>query len=292
MATAADLQKTLDSLGLGFLFDVLNGLVKDPSIDAADSDAVAKYIETDAPSQKAIEQRFIGNKYRVDNGLKALKPSEYLDLEKQYLARLQDNGMPVGFYDSQTDLAKLIGGDVSPVEFDARIQRGYQAALNAPQAVKQQLNTLYGVTESDLAAYYLDPTKTEDILGRKKSSTLFARQLQAANIASQAQTQANISLGAMTAEELAAQGISPEDAQRGFTDIGMSQEVFTPTTTEAATGVQGITQAEQIAGTFNTNAAARQKIAERRRKRTAAFETGGGLTTTQTGVAGLRTAGQ
>lgn len=292
MATAADLQKTLDSLGLGFLFDVLNGLVKDPSIDAADSDAVAKYIETDTASQKAIEQRFIGNKYRVDNGLKALKPSEYIDLEQRYLARLKDNGMPVGFYDSQTDLAKLIGGDVSPVEFDARIQRGYQAAMNAPQSVKQQLNTLYGVTESDLAAYYLDPTKTEDILGRKKSSNLFARQLEAANIASQAQAQANINLGAMTAEELAAQGIDTATAQQGFADIGTSQEVFAPTTAEAAAGVQGITQAEQIAGTFGTNAAARKKISERRRKRTAAFEAGGGLTTTQEGMTGLRTVGQ
>jgi len=292
MATAADLQKTLDTLGLGFLFDLLNKIVQDPSVDAADEDSVSRYIETDTASQDAIKKRFSGNQARVAAGMDPLKPSEYINLEKQYLARLKDNGMPVGFYDSQEDLAKLVGGDVSPVEFDARIQRGYQAAMNAPQSVKQQLNNLYGITDSDLAAYYLDPTKTEDILGRKKSSTLFARQLEAANIANQAQSQANINLGAMTAEELAAQGVTTAQAQQGFQQIGMGQEVFQTTTAEAAAGEQAITQAEQIAGTFNTNAAARQKIAERRRKRTAAFEAGGGLTTTQTGVTGLRTVGQ
>lgn len=292
MATAADLQKTLDALGLGFLFNLLNRLVQDPSVDAADEDSVSRYIETDTVSQDAIKKRFSGNQARVAAGMDPLKPSEYINLEKQYLARLKDNGMPVGFYDSQEDLAKLVGGDVSPVEFDARIQRGYQAAMNAPQSVKQQLNNLYGITDSDLAAYYLDPTKTEDILGRKKSSTLFARQLEAANIANQAQAQANINLGAMTAEELAAQGVSPSVAQQRFAEIGMSQELFQTTTAEAAAGEQAIGQAEQIAGTFGTNAAARQKITERRRKRAAAFEAGGGLTTTQTGVTGLRTVGQ
>ena len=292
MATAADLQKTLDTLGLGFLFDLLNKIVQDPSVDAADEDSVSRYIETDTASQDAIKKRFSGNQARVAAGMDPLKPSEYIALEQKYLTRLKDNGMPVGFYDSQEDLAKLVGGDVSPVEFDARIQRGYQAAMNAPQSVKQQLNNLYGITDSDLAAYYLDPTKTEDILGRKKSSTLFARQLEAANIANQAQSQANINLGAMTAEELAAQGVTTAQAQQGFQQIGMGQEVFQTTTAEAAAGEQAISQAEQIAGTFNTNAAARQKIAERRRKRAAAFEAGGGLTTTQTGVTGLRTVGQ
>jgi hypothetical protein len=57
-------------------------------------------------------------------------------------------------------------------------------------------------------------------------------------------------------------------------------------------GETAITQEEQIAGAFGTNAAAAQRIATRRAKRKAAFQEGGGLAETQQGVTGLRTAGQ
>jgi hypothetical protein len=292
MATAADLQSTLDKLGLGFLQGLLDSLIKDPNVDVTDMNTVSNYIDTDPKSQDAIKKRFSGNETRVKNGLAPLKPAEYIAAEKEYIATLRDTGMPVGFYDSQEDLAKLIGGDVSRVELSSRIQRGYEAAMNAPQNVKQQLQLLYGIDNADLAAYYIDPTVTTDLLGRKKSATLFARQMEAAQIAAQAQQQANIALGATSAEELAAAGVSPETAQARFAEIGTQQELFRPTFGEAAVGETGISQAEQIGGVFGTNAEARRKITERRRRRQAEFEAGGGFATTQTGVTGLRTAGQ
>ena len=43
---------------------------------------------------------------------------------------------------------------------------------------------------------------------------------------------------------------------------------------------------------FGTNAEARKAIETRKRKRQAAFETGGGFAQTQTGTAGLTTVGQ
>jgi hypothetical protein len=57
-------------------------------------------------------------------------------------------------------------------------------------------------------------------------------------------------------------------------------------------GEQQITVEEQIAGTFQTNAAAAQRIATRRRRRQAEFEAGGGLAETQQGITGLRTVGE
>jgi hypothetical protein len=129
-------------------------------------------------------------------------------------------------------------------------------------------------------------------MGRKKSSTLYARQLEAAQIAAQGQQQANIQLGAMTAEELAASGISASQAQQGFAEIGATQELFQATVGEAAAGGQNIGTEEQVAGVFGTNAQARKAITDRKRKRQAAFEGGSGFDAGQTGATGLRTVGQ
>lgn len=291
MATAADLKRTLDSLNLGFLFDILNKANIDPSIDVSNKDQLANYIDADPDAQTYMKQRFKGNEYRAAAGLRALKPAEYIEQEQAYLSRLRDNGLPIGFYDSQEDLAKLIGGDVGAVEFDARIRQGYQAALKAPQAVRQQLKDLYGVDETELAAYFLDPTRATDVIGRKKNADLMSQQISAAQIAAQGKTQAGFTLGLQTAEELVAAGITPAEAESKFGQILDQQELFRTTTQESMSGEQAITEQEQIAGTFGLNAEARKKIAERKRRRTSAFEQGGSLGATATGVSGLKTVG-
>jgi hypothetical protein len=287
MASAADLQRTLDSLGLGFLFDILSRANIDPTIDVNNKDQLSTFIDTSPDAQALIKERFKGNDLRVANGLRPLKPSEYIEQEQSYILRLQNSGMPIGFYDSPDDLAKLIGGDVAPTEFDSRLRQGYQAAMNAPQSVKQQLQSIYGVTESDLAAYFLDPTKATDIIGRKKNANLFGRQIQAAEIAAQGQSQAGLQLGLQTAEDLAAQGVSTAVAQTGFAKIRDEQQLFTGSVNETDIGV-----AEQISGTFSTNAEARKKIEERRQKRVAGFKGGGSAVATQAGNVGLGTVGQ
>lgn len=159
--------------------------------------------------------------------------------------------------------------------------------MKAPQAVKNQLQQLYGVTDQELAAYFLDPTRAADIMGRKKSADLFGRQIEAAKIAAQGQTQAGMKIDVQTAEGLAAQNVSEDMAQTGFTQLNEQQQLF-----QSNIGEQDITQQEQISGIFGTNAQARQAIANRRRSRKAAFESGGSLGLSQTGVAGLGTVGQ
>jgi hypothetical protein len=287
MSSPAELQKTLDGLGLGFLFPILNRIVTDPSIDSNDEDAVAKYIEADTTSQDAIKKRFVGNEGRVKAGLQPLTPKQYIAAEQTYADTLKNNGLPQGFYDQPDDFQKLIAGNVSAVEFNNRIQQGYMAAKSAPQAVKDQLSNLYGITDQDLAAYFLDPTKATDVIkAKEKNAFTFNRQIQAAQISAQGKTQAGIQLGMGTAEELAAQGITADQAQQGFQQIGTTQELYNP-----LQGEQVITQEQQIAGTFGTNAEARKAITARKRSRQAAFETGGGFATTQ-GASALGTVGQ
>lgn len=288
MSTPADLQSSLDKLGLGFLFTFLNNLITDPNVDVTDSNAVGKYIETssDTNIQQSIKKRFVGNEGRVKAGLQPLKPNEYIQAEQSYIDRLKNNGLPQGFYDQPEDLAKLIAGTVSPIEFENRIQQGYLAAQAAPQSVKNQLQTLYGITESDMAAYFLDPTRAEDVMGRRKNAALFSQAQRSAEIAAQAQTQANIQVSRTTAEELQAQGVSTQAAQQGFAEIGAQQELYTP-----LMGEQAIGQEQQIGAALGTNAEARKAVATRKRSRQAAFETGGGFASTQ-GASALGTVGQ
>ena len=232
----------------------------------------------------AFAKRFPANKELAAAGKPQYSVSQYLRLESDYKNRLQAGGMPPGFYDTPEDFQKFIANDVSPDELSARIQLGYQAVKNAPKQVVDQFKSLYGVSEGDLAAYFLDPEVAKPTFDRYEAE----RQARSAAISAQAIAQANMQLDRTSAEELARTGLSAEQAQQGFAQIGATQELFNPMTA----GETAITQEEQIAGTFGTNAAAAQRIATRRARRKAEFEAGGSLAETQQGVTGLRTVGQ
>jgi hypothetical protein len=229
----------------------------------------------------AFAKRFPANAELAAAGKQQYSVSQYLRMEADYKSRLQAGGMPVGFYDQPQDFQKLIANDVSPDELSARIQLGYQAVKNAPKEVVDQFKNLYGVSEGDLAAYFIDPEVAKPTFDKYEAE----RQARSALIASQAATQANMQLNRQQAEELARAGVQGAEAQKGFAEIGATQELFNP----MMAGETAITQQEQIAGTFQTNAAAAQRIATRRAKRRAEFEAGGNLGATTTGVVGLRT---
>jgi hypothetical protein len=135
------------------------------------------------------------------------------------------------------------------------------------------------VTDDTLAAFFIDPTKSKDIV---------LRQAQAAQIAAEAQTQAQIQLSAQEAESISLQGIDPTEARKGFASLSGAKELFDTT----LAGEETITRQEQISGALGTNAAAAQRIAARQRKRKASFEQGGGFAATQTGTTALGTVGQ
>lgn len=227
---------------------------------------------------KTYKDRFAGNAARVARGLPELSPATYLQYEEAYRATLRRSGMPVGFYDTQADFAKYIGSDVEPSELATRIEKGYKAVSQADPQIVSEMKRLYGVDDASLAAFFIDPTKAEDIV---------LRQATAAQISAQATTQAGLQLSAQEAEALARQGVGPAEAQQGFGAIGMSKELFTP-----LAGEEAISQQEQIAGVLGTNAAAAQRVAQRRRQRQAQFEQGGSLLASQQGMVGLRTVGE
>jgi hypothetical protein len=253
----------LDTYGLGELSDfVYNEIIAKETVNINNPDAIIFAIR----EQPAYKKRFAGNAARLKKGLSELDPASYIGLENQFRQTLQSNGLPANFYDQTEDFQALIEGDVSPSELNERVQQGYRAVADADPAVKEQMKNLYGVDEGQLAAYFLDP---------KRTAPLLSRQAQAANIAARGLEQGGIQLTGQFAENLAARGISEQQARAGFAEVGALGELRQTFAGETALS------SEQLAGAaFGLDVAAQQELERRRRLRTGEFAGGGSFART------------
>jgi len=259
--------ETLNAYGLGSLSRFVNDIVFGENI--LDADVILGRIRR-TPEYK---QRFAANEIRRSRGLNVLSENEYVSMERVYMQYLRQSGMPAEMFDQNTDVQQLIANDVSVAELASRINQGYEAVKYADPQVIQEMRRLYGVTDGQLAAYFLDPNRAAPIL---------VKQAQTAQIAAEAKLQAGFTLGTTQAEELATLGVTQEQAREGFQALSQTQELF-----QALPFEEQITQEEQVAGIFGTSSGAQQRIRQRQRSRQAVFEAGGGFAgqgTTYTGL--------
>jgi hypothetical protein len=278
MAARDDAIDFLRQYGLDSLIGLLDvELQKDPTI--FDGQFGRERMFRTVRDTSLYKTRFAGMALREKNGYKPISEDDYLMVEKEFEQALRVNSMPKGFYDSQDDFANFIGNDVRADELNTRIQQGYRAVMETEPGTKEELKRLYGIGDSDIAAFLIDPTRFQQSEAVKKAEA--ARRANAAR-------EQGMQLTAAQSEELVSRGIGQARAQEGFQELAMTQELFNPLTA----GETAITQEEQISGVFGTNAAAAQRIATRKASRKAAFQEGGGLAETQQGITGLRTAGQ
>lgn len=264
------IQATLDQFNLGSLADQVWKLQADETLPpGADIDTIG-FVLKDTPE---FQKRFPALAKRPD-----LSVSAYIGLERGYENAMRGSGLPTGFYDNPNDYTAFIEGNTSVAEVQRRVEEGYKAVAQANPQVIAQMKELYGVSDGDLAAYFLDPGKATDIL---------VKQSKAAQIASEGQRQAGMQLTAKEAEALAAEGFGATEAQTAFKNISQQEELGT-----AVFGEQGnLTSAEKIGAAFGTNEAARQRVEQRKRSRKAAFEGGGSFGETKAGVVGLGSEG-
>ena len=269
------IEAQLAQYGLGGLTDALwtnytGGLVDMGNLEAA------VYALRSEPLYKA---RFKANEARTNPNrpggpLPELLPGEYIDLENKYKEVIRVNGLPSGFYDSVDDTTKLIEGTVSPAEFQRRIAQGYNAVANADPEVLRQFNELYGVSQGQLAAYFIDPVRGE---------TLIKQQADAAKIAARAFESANLQLSRSFVEDLASRGVG-DIAAGTFTKVGQLGELTTAMAGETELN------AEQIVGSqAGTNTQAELELERRKRRRVAEFQGGGQFARTQGESAGAIT---
>jgi hypothetical protein len=278
MAARDEALRILREFGLESLIDNIDKAIQD-DVSRFESDFVREAVWSSVRDTEQYKARFKGLELRKNNNYKPITEDEYLQIEREFEATLRANGMPRGFYDSQEDFANFIGNDVRQDELDNRIRQGYRAVMETEPGTKEELKRLYALNDSDIAAFLIDPTRFQQTEAVKKAEA--ARRANAAR-------EAGLQIQTQQAEELVSRGITQQTAQRGFQELGATQELFGA----QQRGEEQIGIEEQIAGTFGTNAAAAQRIATRRRRRQAEFEGGGGLAESQQGITGLRTVGQ
>ena len=202
-----------DAYGLGALVSPLKGLIES---GISPSEFTIKLRETDA-----YKKRFAANQARINKGLRALSEAEYIGLEDQYQDVMRRYGLPQEYYargdmGRQEGFEKFIGGDVSPVELEDRVQTAQRRVLNAAPQVKAALTQFYGaeIGNGDILAYVLDPDKAIENIKRKVT---------AAEIGGGAM-RAGLGLARARAEELGQYGVTGEQAVTGFGTIASGLE--------------------------------------------------------------------
>lgn len=211
---------------------------------------------------ESFKRRFAANEQRRAANKPVFSVTQLLQLESQYRQVLRNAGLEEGFYDQPDDFQQFIVNDVSPDELQDRVQSGFRAVREADPAVVNELRSLYGLEDNQLAAFFIDPVRSRDQV---------VRAARAAEVASQARRQAGIQLSAGEAETLVRQGINQEEARQGFAAIGFQEELLN----RQLAGEAALSREDIISGTFGTNQAAAQRIETRRRRRRATFEQGG-----------------
>jgi hypothetical protein len=224
--------------------------IKELAISGASESTITLQL-MESPEYK---MRFSANQDRIKKGLSVLDPGDYLNLEDSYRQILRAYGLRQ--FDTDAYVQQFIANDVSTAELSSRVVTAVQRVQNADPAILTTLRSFYGISDNDLVAYVLDPNQQFQKI---------ERQVAAAEIGAAAGLQ-GISTGVSVAEQLAAQGVTKAQAQKGYATIA---DILP--TAEKLSGIYdktlpsyGLAEAEQEV--FNTLASAQRKrraLAER-----------------------------
>lgn len=163
-----------------------------------EGDSIMVMIRNDPQYKAAWETRFAGNTARVQKGLSELLPAQYIEMEQSYKQLMLRYGVPTTLFDTPDDFAALIGNDVSAVEVNDRLAMASNYVnYSGNEEVKRQLRDLYGMTDGEMMAYVLDPTRTQDYLASESR-----RNMNRANVGGAAATQ-GVSVTAAFRDEIA-----------------------------------------------------------------------------------------
>jgi len=227
------------AIGLEALVEPLRGLIEK---NVAPSEFTVQLRQSEA-----YKQRFAANETRRLKGLRVLNPGEYLRVEDAYRQTLRTYGLRQ--FDNDAYVRQFIENDISAAELSDRVSMAVQRVQNADPAIARTLKDYYGIDQATLVGYVLDPNQQLQKI---------QRQVAAAEIGTAARLQ-GIQPGVAVAEQLAAQGITEAEAQKGYSTIA---DVLP--TAEKLSGLYGKSMetyglAEGEQEVFNTLASAQRK---------------------------------
>ncbi|MFY9325099.1 MAG: hypothetical protein WAO29_01395 [Candidatus Nanopelagicales bacterium] len=197
----------------------------------------------------AFKKRFAANETRKTKGLAIIDPATYLALESTYQSAMRAAGLPKGFYDELSDFTTLIAADVSPAELNQRINIAADFIDTADPAYKNQLKRFYGMGESDMIAFALDPERSLPLLERKANVIKFASE----------GNRQDIQVGLGSAERYADMGVSQEEARVGFEQIAEIAPEAEKLSAVFAGQEESVSQEDVMSAVFTGENSAKQK---------------------------------
>ena len=234
-------------------------------------------------STDAYKKRFAANATRVSKGLPALSEGEYIRMEQLYRQELRAAGLPSTFYDDLNDFKTYIENDISYNEFVGRVGLARRASQMANPEVKKQLKDLYGVAESDLVGYFLNPDKTRSMIERQFNVAQTAAALGRAGFGTTMAGELTTAITGGRPETIIDYGQLEAAAQTAGVARPLSQEVL---------GGEGgaVTEQDLLRGVIAEDVQSQRRIQREQQKRLAEYQAGGALMESQQGVLGLRSA--
>jgi hypothetical protein len=233
------LRSEMDALGLAALVEPLRGLIQ--------KDVGAAEFAIQLRQSEAYKARFAANEGRLKKGLRVLTPGEYLRVEDAYRQTLRTYGLKQ--FDNDQYVRQFIENDISAAELSDRVSTAVQRVQNADPAISRTLRDYYGIGQTDLVAYVLDPNQQLQKI---------QRQVAAAEIGTAARIQ-GLEAGVTVSEQLAAQGISQAQAQKGYATIADILPTSEKLSQIYGTTLEGYGQVEAEQEVFNTLASAQRK---------------------------------
>jgi len=232
-----DVKEIFRAAGLDENF--INSLVSTiDSVYATNVKPTASQIQVAINTSDAYKQRFKGNeaiRQRMAGGQgrpgdRLLSPAEYIALERTYRTIFADNEMPAGYYDNVDDFANLIGNSVSAAELQSRVDTAKSALREADNATLNTLQQYYNLSQGDLVAYLLDPTRAMPILEGRQTQGQYGlnsreelqRQYATAQVGGAAARQ-GLEAGQALSEEIVQQG-KGQYAEQAFAQAGAENE--------------------------------------------------------------------
>lgn len=153
-----DFRAALGEMGLTDLADEVDRMIKD--------DFTVAQIKIELPKTTAYKTRFPGMEALRASG-RAISEAVYISNEKGYLQTLRAYGLDTNILGSRSELGKYIANEVSPREFEERVNIAATRVKDNPD-VMAAFKTYYPeADESGMITYLLNPKAGMDVIKKQ-----------------------------------------------------------------------------------------------------------------------------
>ena len=234
------------------------------------ADVSEEQVMVELYDQPEYQQRFPGMAALRKAG-RTITEKEYMANERAMTQTARFFDLPKGFYDSPDDFGALLGKEVSPKEYQDRLQVGQDLARSLNPAVKSQLIEFYGVGEGDLTAFVLDADRALPLIQKQAKAAQFVGIGRAAGF----------TLGGMTAQQ--AENIAGTESYAKLSEAELSKALGAAgqlrSTQQRLARLEGIEYNEQeaLSAVIEGNQTALLASQQRAQREAARFSTRGGV---------------